>query len=277
MSTYRLYDAEHDREMADYAAVVRATTNPTPLVCRVTLHLPGSSALPAWRGGNVAFRFYFDERYDGVGRVYTVRRYLADTEEIEVDIVRHGHTSPMMRWVREVEVGDTVTVVGPRPHLGLPRHADRKVALFADDTALPAVYSLLATTERELSGHCYIRTSDVEMFAALPQLPGLRYVRIASGPGEPGMLHYAQQLPNPQDYCVWAAGERAEMAELRSYFRRSLGLDADRVSISGYWRTGVSNTEIDAARRAHYAELSSQGPGALAAFDDLSLVETVGV
>lgn len=265
---HHLRDTVHDRDISDFAATVTQVARPVPSVLRVTLHLPGAGRNPEWAKPNVAIRFYLSERYEEQTRVYTVRSFDREEETVEVDVVQHGASSPMMAWSTDVEVGDTLHITGPRPHMVLPECPGGRAVLFADDTALPALYSILDQWPSGVRGRCWVSTPDRAAFEELPHLPEveLSYLPAVGTP----LLDAARLVPSPEDVVVWAAGEREEMKGIRRHFRREVGLDKQRVAVSGYWRRGVTNTEIDAVRKENYLALMARG-GQMEDLDDLSL------
>jgi NADPH-dependent ferric siderophore reductase len=170
-------------------------------------------------------------------RWYTVRALRADDGEIDVDIVLHGDSGPGSRWAMRAAVGDRVgfraygssyrptAVSGPR-------------LFVADETAMPALYSVLEKLE------------SADGVTALLELPDASYDTplaaevtpeiVVRGSGAPGSAALARlaELDLPKLRYAWACGE----AGLASGVRRHLvKLDlADRRSImfSGYWKLG---------------------------------------
>lgn len=258
---------EHDRGMHRTPGTVTRIILPSPELARVTLRIDGLAQEPEWNRPNVALRLNLDARYGDVSRVYTVRACSFAHEEIEVDIVRHGESSPMMRWLDDLTVGDPVALVGPRPHFQLPEARGREVALFLDGTAIPALYALLAQAPADIPGRGWVATTDVVAFEELPAIEGLTLHRIDPGRGFADQLRF---FDDPHDVVVWGAGERDEMRAVRSHFRGDLGLAKEDVAVFGYWKRGTSNTDIDAARLSAYEAALADG-GSMVDLDDLAL------
>lgn len=258
---------DHNRGLQLDTATVTQIIEVSPALVRVVLSIPGLAAEPNWLVPNAALRFYFDERIDSATRVYTVRSADVAASTIEVDVVMHGSTSPMMRWIAGLAVGDTVDFGGPRPHFVIPETNGRDVVLFADATSLPALYAILEQADPGLTGRGWVATTDEVAFAELPVLPGLTLTRIAPGTGFGAQL---ATLPDPSAVVVWGAGERDEMREIRSFFRSGAGLEKADVSVFGYWKRGTSNTEIDKKRLEAYEAALASG-GTVTELDDLSL------
>ena len=60
------------------------------------------------------------------------------------------------------------------------------------------------------------------------------------------------------------------MRAIRAHFRKTVGLAKDDVVVFGYWKRGVSTTEIDQNRLRNYTSILENG-GALADIDDLAI------
>jgi NADPH-dependent ferric siderophore reductase len=61
----------------------------------------------------------------------------------------------------------------------------------------------------------------------------------------PGQLEEALRSLGPidEDTFVWMAGEAGALVPLRRYLRRELGLPAEQVTASGYWKRGIVNRD----------------------------------
>ena len=258
---------DHNRGLQLGTATVVSIADVTPALARVVLRIPDLAAEPLWLRPNVAIRFYLDERFDSSTRVYTVRTADSAAGTVEVDVVRHGETSPMMQWLDTLRVDDTVKFGGPRPHFPIPATAGRDAVIFADATAIPALYSILEVAGEGLTGRGWIATDDEAAFAELPTLPGLTLTRIAPGSGFGAQL---ATVHDPSSVVVWGAGERDDMREIRSFFRNGAGLAKDDVAVFGYWKRGTTNTQIDAQRLVAYEAALASG-GTVTELDDLAL------
>jgi len=263
----RLRGEDHDRGLHEVRAVVEAIERPSFSIVRIATRLVSSAEDPNWAQPNVAFRIHLGGEYGDVSRIYTVR----DNDgagRFTFDVVLHEGASPMMRWVSALNTGDWFELTGPRPHLGIPETAGRKVALFVDETGIPALYSLLRQWPAGVAGKGWVSTKDAHVLAELPHVDGLELVRVEGGEADM-LLHHAKRIADAATWAVWGAGERGEMRAIRQHFA-ALGLAKQDIAIAGYWRRGVSNTEIDARRKEDYERVLSRG-GTLADYDDLAV------
>jgi len=244
---------------------VIAVDRPSPLFVRVTGRIaPADPA--AWQGPNVAVRIEVEPSATGraVSRVYTIRRFDAAQSLVEIDFALHPDDSPAMRWLRAAGAGTRVWMTGPRAHF-LPNTAGgRPVAIFADDTAIPAVHAILAA-DPGLVGDVWVDTADPAAFAALPEVPGLRCHMLPRPEDRGGarprlLLEAALALPDAGSRTLWAAGEREEMKAIRAHFAAA-GLGRDDIRVLGYWKQGTSASQIDRLRLEEYRSLRERGEG----------------
>ncbi|HEY0188793.1 MAG TPA: siderophore-interacting protein [Cellulomonas sp.] len=266
-----LRSPDHDRDLHDVTATIVDLDHPTGHLLRFTAALPEHVAGPDWAARNVTIRMELGPGYDEASRVYTIRRYHPVTGTVEVDVVLHGATSPMMRWSRDLRPGSSLRFRGPRQHFIVPDFPDRPVALFLDATAVPALLTMLEQWTHRAGGVGWVQTDDLAAFEELPAVPGLDLHRIDPTAEEPGaLLRRAALVERPEGCVVWGAGERDDMRALRRYFRSEVGLPKDHLALYGYWKRGTTNTEIDMRRLANYARLVETG-GSLEDVDDLAI------
>lgn len=257
-----LAQPDHMRDMERLEMELCGIALPFPGLARVRGRI--SPADPAaWALPNVAVRIEVETPPEGrpVSRVYTIRSFDPARAEVEIDFVLHPDDSPAMRWLRQARPGNRVWMTGPRPHF-LPDHAaHRPVAIFADETAIPAVHAILRAWPEGTTGRLWVETANPAAFDELPAPPGLdRSLLCREGPAGAQMrlLAEARRSVTSTGWTVWAAGERQEMRALRSHFL-NLGYAQDQLRIFGYWRQGTSSSEIDRQRLREYADLRRRG------------------
>src|SRR5690606_26923044 len=128
-----------------------------------------------WRLPNLAIRIEVEvpEGQRPISRIYTIRSFDEARGVVEVDFVMHEDESPAMRWLAQAGKDTVVTLTGPRPHYLPAWEAGRKVAVFADETAIPAVCSILQNWQAGVEGAVHIETADRAAFEELPQVAGV--------------------------------------------------------------------------------------------------------
>ena len=115
-------------------------------------------------------------------RTYTVRAIRPERRELDVDMVLHpvaaGHVDgPAASWLRRASVGDEVIIVGPDsrsadPTVGLdwrPGSA-RHVMLAGDETAAPAICSILESLDPRITAQAFIEVpSSADILTLVPR------------------------------------------------------------------------------------------------------------
>lgn len=246
-----LRSRDHDRDLHDTIATITRLDHPTEHLLRFTARLAMGADDPAWGSPNVTIRMELGADFDDASRVYTIREFLPAAGEIVVDVVLHGESSPMMRWAQNARVGTEFAFRGPRQHFVVPEADGRRAAMFLDSTAIPALCAIIGQWPSGVQGIAVIETDDDAAVAEFPDVEGLDIERIPLG-AAPGLAERARTLESPEYRVVWAAGERDAMREIRSYFRKEIGLSKEDVAVFGYWKRGVTNTEIDSHRLRAY-------------------------
>ena len=260
---------EHPEHTAGVAYGTLAVTATRPIgvsMVRVRGTLDHPEPTASWQGTNLAIRLEIPGATDDdpvVSRVYTVQSCSPGdgVTELEFDVVLHEGRSPMMSWVHTVRPGDHVRILGPRQHF-LPLHIPgRPVALFADETAIPALGTIIRDWPNDSRGFAWVESADPEAVRTLPERPEVDLVWLRREPDrEPGTTGQLVQAARTSLEStgsvptVWAAGEQGEMRALRQHFRTDTGLPKDDVQVFGYWRRALSSTEIDRRRLERYEQ-----------------------
>jgi NADPH-dependent ferric siderophore reductase len=125
-------------------------------------------------------------------------------------------------------------------------------------------------------GELYVETADPAAFEELPEVEGVVRHLLLREPHEPAgttgrLVAAARALPNPEGRMIWAAGERQDVRAIRAYFTEECGLPKERVRVFGYWRKGVSSSEIDRTRLQQYETVRAAG-GGLRQMNDLDVL-----
>jgi NADPH-dependent ferric siderophore reductase len=231
-----------------------------------------------------------DPSVRGSMRTYTVRAARVDGPEpqVDIDFVLHGqggHAGPGSGWAAQATVGQRLTVIGP--HAGTTAYggiewqppaatpgADVRVVLAGDETALPAIASILATLPRGYAGHALLEVPsaadvlgidagavEVRWLARQGRARGellrealLEVMTEHAGATATGSAVKDAQLADVDVDCeilwetaaparaadcyAWVAGEAAVVRDLRRLLVRDLGVDRSQVAFMGYWREG---------------------------------------
>lgn len=255
---------DHMRGMERTLMTVLRLERPVPSVTRVVGQIAPNDPAP-WMPPNQAVRILVETPVGlrAVMRIYTIRRFDPETCQVEIDFVMHEDDSPAMRWLKQAVPGTRVGMIGPRQHFLPPQVAGKRAAVFADETAIPAVYAILSAWPASAPADVWVETWDAEAFAELPRPDGVRLHLLQRRPDQPaGTMHNlitaARAIPDPENCTVWAAGERVEMRDLRTHFHRA-GVARDHMQVLGYWKLGLSGSDLDRVRLAEYEALRESG------------------
>jgi NADPH-dependent ferric siderophore reductase len=223
-------------------------------------------------------------------RTYTVRSVDPAARLLEVDFVTHGDGGPAARWLLGAQVGDEVLVVGPdarsiHSSAGIdwrPGTA-RDLLLVGDETAAPAISSILESLPADRRVHAFIEVphADDRLDLAVPPhfeitwldrsgsdkgghhgcelVPAIeRWVSEHPSTVEAAAAGRAQELDEvdidvdilwesperaPSGFYAWIAGESATVKTIRRLLVTQNGVDRGRVAFMGYWRLGQSEKQ----------------------------------
>jgi NADPH-dependent ferric siderophore reductase len=244
---------------------------------RIKILFPGPAGLPEL--GEATWWADFQalpEQERGHVRTYTIRdvRGVGTDTAIVVDFVLHpGSHGPGSAWAAGAAVGDEVLVVVPRrgelfggiewapPDLG-------RLLIVADETAVPAVCSILGSLPDGACGTAYLEVpvaDDVQPVRApagveVRWLPrngapfGSRVLAAVHAAGADGdevdpelwetpMYSSSGEALVPaagEHGYAWVAGESAMVTAVRRHLVRTVGLPRGNVAFMGYWRIGVA-------------------------------------
>ncbi|EKT4090885.1 siderophore-interacting protein [Stenotrophomonas riyadhensis] len=262
-----LRGADHDRGLQALQVQVVAVAQPCASVLRLVVQLPEQTDTASWQRANTAVRIQLGAAFGDVSRIYTVRSVDTATRQFTLDVVLHEAPGPMLAWVRALRCGDAFDLTGPRPHLQVPHREGTCALLFADQSAIPALFALLQQWPTGLQAQAWIASDDAFPVDELPAIEGVCVHRLAIGHAP--LLQQARQLRPEPGSTVWAAGEREEMRALRRHFIETVGLPRSDVAVAGYWKRGETTTETDQRRRRNYERVLARG-GGLQDLDDLA-------
>jgi len=244
----------------------------------------GHDHLPTGPGWYSQWRDLPDDLRNPI-RTYTVRAVRADGREVDVDMVLHGVHGPASRWAAAAEPGSTACLMGPNAehdgaHGGIdfrpPPHTE-SILLGGDETAVPAISSILAGLPADASGEAVLEVPSDGDTLKIKTPPGVRVTWLARNGaphGErliPAMRAAVRRLlgdqapapaadledvnvdtdilwevPEPTDvsrFYAWLAGEAAVIKTLRRHLVTDCGVDRRSVAFMGYWRQGRAESD----------------------------------
>lgn len=204
-----LKEKDHLQDMEQLEMTIVSIQTPYPSIVRIQGKI-NTLQPELWQAPNLAIRLIVSNPPEGqpISRVYTVRSFNPVNTQIEIDFVKHEDLSPAMEWLNSAQVGTKIGLIGPRPHFIPNFTAKKHVVMFADDTAVPALYSILKQWELGISADIFIESFEKDIAS---QLPELEHVKIHSFHKEHHtsqkglLLKAAFALEHYENITIWAA------------------------------------------------------------------------
>ncbi|MEU6342558.1 siderophore-interacting protein [Streptomyces sp. NPDC046977] len=173
-------------------------------------------------------------------RTYTVRHWDAESCELTVDFVLHGDEGLAGPWAARVRPGEEILFLGPGGAY-MPDAAADWHLLVGDESALPAIAASLERLPEGARAHVFVEVAGPEEEQKLPTPGDAAITWVHRGTGRVGeaLLRavLALEFP-PGDLQAFVHGEAGFVKQLRRLLRVEHGVPRERLSISGYWRTG---------------------------------------
>ena len=256
---------------------VTAVGRPTPRTVRVTFTGSGLRELEPWpdqqlkllfpppgravrlpSGDDDVLRWYQaylaipeDER--PVMRSYTVRS--RDRDTIDVDFVLHsgGIDGPATAWARTASPGAVLGRYGPDAAYRRPVPAAGTVLLAGDETAVPAIATLLSEVDNAV---VFVEVPDAAEEQPLP----VRWLHRNDTPHGTKLLEAVREAKfRDGPVAAWLAGEAAMVRSLRRHLVGERGLDKSVIEFTGYWRRAL--TQDDAPTPEDLADAQEKSGG----------------
>ncbi|BDV29485.1 siderophore-interacting protein [Microbacterium terricola] len=191
-----------------------------------------------------------------VMRNYSVRAYRAASgdqgAEIDVDFVIHGtveggDAGPASRWAQTCRAGESVVIIDEGLMFNPERGTDQ-VLLVTDESGLPAVANVCASLPGNARGIALVEVPSADDILEFTHPVGIdvRWL-VRDHEAKAGALALdalvslrADELP-AQPFHAFIVGEQSLPAEARRHLANERGIDKNRISFSGYWRTGAAS------------------------------------
>ncbi len=206
---------------------------------------------PGFEGGYVKLVLEDSHRSDYM-RSYTVRAFCPTTHTLTLDMVVHEHDGPAARWIANAGVGTQLKVRGPGACASINTDADWFL-LAGDLSALPAIAVNLEKLPDTAKGFAIIEVPSEADIVKLESPAELDIRWLVNPPGDDDplrLLDTVRDLPWQQGKAaVWAAGEFDNVKGLRRYISKDNGVPKSHSYISCYWKRGVGNEGMKAAKR----------------------------
>lgn len=174
---------------------------------------------------------------DTVMRDYTPRAYDPAAATLALEFALHEH-GPASDWARQAQLGQVVTVAGPRGSRILPLDLDWHL-LIGDLSALPAIARRLEELPADSRVIVRLRVPDEAARIDLPAAGGSDVQWFTS---DDDLLASLRALPPlAGDGFAWAAGETGLMKRVRDVLAAGCGVPRYAMRVAAYWRHGVAD------------------------------------
>ncbi|MFJ6049027.1 siderophore-interacting protein [Streptomyces sp. NPDC092307] len=218
----------------------------------------------AWRG--------MSDEERPVMRSYTVReqrRTPEGADEVDIDFVLHGDTSPASRWAGRAVTGRRILAIGPavaeNKSVRFQPSADTDaIWMYADETALPAAAAILDRLPAETRVRAWFEVphEDDRLDLRAPADADITWiVRESHGRERTEQVLSALRSADPgaaEAPYVWLAGEAGTIRAVRRHFVQERSVDRRAVRFTGYWRLGASEEQLLA--EAYAGKAPSEDP-----------------
>ena len=188
-------------------------------------------------------------------RTYTIAEFSRSECTIDVDFVRHETSDAgcgfAARWAMSAEIGDTIYVGGPGALLDINTDADWFFAV-ADMTALPALSAKIRLLPSHAKGYAVIKVVERDDIRTIETPENIQVIWLLD---DESLIDKVKVLPWLSGIVsVWVACEFDDMRALRGYFRNEKEVQKDKIYISSYWKSGVTEDGHKVIKREDAAE-----------------------
>lgn len=189
-------------------------------------------------------------------RAYTIRAFDPDSHTMTVDFVTHGAAGIAGVWAETVAPGAPVGFLGPGGAWA-PTPEYRHFVLVGDESAAPAIAAALDALPEGTSATVFL---EVEHRFDLPEPDGVVVHWLLRGdelPGDP-LIRAVRAHEFPEEPTGWFVHGVAEMVrDLRRHLFVERGVPREAVSISGYWRRGMTDEQWRATKKEFNAQMEA--------------------
>ncbi len=212
---------------------------------------------------------YVKLRFGDATRTYTIRWFDRGANELAIDFVIHGDAGLAGPWAARARPGDEISFSGPGG--AWAPSADADLHLFVgDESAIPAIAAALDALPADARASVFLEVASAAHHQPL-RMPsratvtwvhrdehGLRYgealTRAVIAAGVPEGVVEAGLVE------AFVHGNADIVKPLRRFLFFDAGLDRSRVSISGYWRTGLNEDGWQSSKHDFNAAMEAEDP-----------------
>lgn len=202
-----------------------------------------------------------------VTRTYSLREVDTEAGTMSIDFVIHGDDGLAGPWAARAQAGAEIGFFGPGGAWGPDADHDHFI-LVGDESATPAISAALEALPEGADAVAFLEVADDGATFEVPTEDGIEVVWVPrdGAPYGSRLAEAVRAADLPEGRTAWFVHGVAEMVkDLRRYLFVELGLNRADVSISGYWRTGMTEDGWQSSKREFVEGLEQQEAAALAA------------
>ncbi|MFH0411869.1 siderophore-interacting protein [Corynebacterium sp. L4756] len=193
-------------------------------------------------------------------RTYTLINFEKETGNFDVDFVTHGDSGLAGPWARDAQVGEVFGFAGPGG-AWRPEETYEHFVLAGDESAAPAISAGIANLPEGATATAYIEveSEDSVFDIATPETAEVKWVYRHGATHGTELSRAVREAGVPAKKTSWFIHGVAEMIkEMRRFLFVESEIAKDDVSISGYWRIGMTEDQWQASKRDFVAELETE-------------------
>lgn len=201
-----------------------------------------------------------------VTRTYTIRSFDRATNELAIDFVVHGDAGLAGPWAERAAPGDTLGFHGPGGGYAPDPAADLHL-LAGDESALPAIAAALDVLPDDAAADVFVEVAGPggEIALRVPERTTVHWLHRGDRPYGEALAEAVRAAPCPDGrLSVFVHGNADMIKDLRRYFYVERGVDRADASISGYWRTNLTEDGWQASKRDFVASMEAEEQAAAA-------------
>lgn len=196
-----------------------------------------------------------------VTRTYTLINLDSSTGDFDVDFVTHGDAGLAGPWARVAEVGEKIGFFGPGGAWG--PSVDYEHFVFAgDESAAPAIGAGLKRLPEGATATAYIEIEAEDRKFELPARDGVDIHWVIRNGATHGteLSRVVRQagVPDGKNTSWFIHGVAEMIKEMRRFLFVESEVPKQDVSISGYWRIGMTEDQWQASKRDFNAEIEAE-------------------
>lgn len=196
-----------------------------------------------------------------VTRTYTLINLDSSTGDFDVDFVTHGDAGLAGPWARVAEVGEKIGFFGPGGAWG-PSVNYEHFIFAGDESAAPAIGAGLKRLPEGATATAYIEIEAEDRKFELPARDGVDIHWVIRNGATHGteLSRVVRQagVPDGKNTSWFIHGVAEMIKEMRRFLFVESEVPKQDVSISGYWRIGMTEDQWQASKRDFNAEIEAE-------------------